>query len=137
MDATARKAMYRNMVTSLLVHESIQTTEARAKEIRRYVERVITLGKKSKVTGDAGDGAARSVHLRRRARIWVHDDEALGKVFGEYADRYATRDGGYTRVVKTGRRAGDCAAMAIIALVGEGEESNDILGAKASAGAEE
>lgn len=137
MDATARKAMYRNMVTSLLVHESIQTTEARAKEIRRYVERVITLGKKSKVTSGAGDGVARSVHLRRRARIWVHDDEALGKVFGEYADRYATRDGGYTRVVKTGRRAGDCAAMAIIALVGEGEESNDILGAKASASAEE
>ncbi len=81
MDPSARKAMYRNMVTSLLVHESIQTTEARAKEIRRYVERVITLGKKSKAISDAGGEASRSVHLRRRARIWVHDDEALGKVF--------------------------------------------------------
>jgi len=125
MDKTAREAMFRNMVTSLLVHGRIKTTKERAKELRGFAERVITIGK----TAPAVDGLegeelaaakAKRVHLIRKAKKWVHDDDALGKLFGEYADRYAQRPGGYTRVTKAGYRAGDNASMAYIELVTEG-----------------
>jgi len=125
MDATARKAMFKNMVTSLMLHGQIRTTEHRAKELRKYAERVITLGKNAPAEGDiaslTGDELQRAraarVHAIRRARLWVHDERAIAKVFGEYAERFATRPGGYTRVVKAGRRAGDNSSMAIIQLV--------------------
>jgi large subunit ribosomal protein L17 len=127
MDASARKAMFRNMVTSLLKHEQIRTTEARAKELRKYAERVISLGKKapnaedmSSLSGNALQQAeAARVHAIRRARLWVNDTDAMHRLFGEYAERFASRPGGYTRVIKAGRRPGDNAAMAIIELVGE------------------
>jgi large subunit ribosomal protein L17 len=127
MDASARKAMFRNMVTSLLKHEQIRTTEARAKELRKYAERVISLGKRapnaddmSSLSGDALQQAeAARVHAIRRARLWVNDSDAMHRLFGEYAERFASRPGGYTRVIKAGRRPGDNAAMAIIELVGE------------------
>ena len=126
MDSTARKAMFRNMVTSLMLHGQIRTTEARAKELRRFAERVITLGKRAPATdglsGDALKNArAARVAAIRRARLWINNDEALGKVFGEYADRFQARPGGYTRVLKLGRRAGDNAPMAVISLVGDDE----------------
>lgn len=122
MDSTARKAMFRNMVTSLLVHGQIRTTEERAKELRRFAERVITLGKNAPaldgLEGDALNTArARRVHAIRRARLWVNDDEAMDKLFGEYAERFASRPGGYTRVIKADYRAGDNASMAVVQLV--------------------
>lgn len=137
MDASARKAMFRNMVTSLMIHGQIRTTEARAKELRRYAERVISMGKRAptpesiaSLEGDERQRAqARRVHAIRQARNWVNHDEALGRVFGEYAERFRARPGGYTRVVKMGRRDGDNAPMAIIQLV-------ESLGAEATPSAE-
>jgi large subunit ribosomal protein L17 len=122
MDSSERTAMFRNMVTSLLLHEQIRTTVPRAKELRRFAEHVITLGKRAvKLDGLEGDALAvakaKRVHSIRQARYWVHDDAALAKVFAEFAERYATRPGGYTRVLRAGRRPGDNAEMAIIQLV--------------------
>ena len=122
MDGSARKAMLRNMVTSLMVHGQIKTTEARAKELRGLAEKVITLGKRAPslegLEGEALAAArAKRVAAIRRARLWVNDQDGLDLVFGQYASRYASRPGGYTRVVKSGRRAGDNAPMAVICLV--------------------
>jgi len=123
MDTSERTAMFRNMVTSLLLQGTIKTTEPRAKELRRFAERVITISKRAPVLdgleGAALDAAkARRVHAIRRARRWVNNDEAIAKLFGEYKSLYATRPGGYTRIIKAGKRGGDNAAMAIIAMVG-------------------
>ena len=136
MDASARKAMLKNMVTSLLLHGSVRTTQARAKELRGYAERVITMGKKGSNPGlsDDAENTARRVHLIRQARVWVNNDEAIANVFGEYAERFAGRPGGYTRVVKAGKRPGDNADMAIISLVGG---ADDIIGKITVAGNEE
>ena len=98
-------AMYRNMVTSLLANEKMITTEAKAKELRRFAERMITLGKK-------GDLAA-----RRRALAFIYDEGVVDKLFSNLAPRFAERQGGYTRIVKLGFRQGDCASMAQIELV--------------------
>jgi large subunit ribosomal protein L17 len=127
MDSTARKAMFRNMVTSLMLHGQIRTTQARAKELRRFAERVITMGKrapsKSTIEGLSGDdlrqARADRVAAIRRVRKWVNNPEALNLVFDEYAERFRARPGGYTRVLKMGQRAGDNAKMALIALVGD------------------
>jgi large subunit ribosomal protein L17 len=146
MNQSARKAMFRNMVTSLMVHGQIRTTEARAKELRRYAERVITLGKNapsvSSLEGLDGESLqqakARRVYAIRRARLWVHDRGALQKVFGEYAEHFAARPGGYTRVIKAGRRPGDNAPMAVIQLVfsERSDHQDDVLGAEALVGDE-
>ena len=100
-----RMAMYRNMVASLLASEKMVTTTAKAKEIRRMAERMITLGKK-------GDLAA-----RRRALAFIYDENVVEKLFRDLAPRYAERPGGYTRIIKLGPRLGDCAPMAMIELV--------------------
>jgi large subunit ribosomal protein L17 len=100
-----RKAMFRNMVTSLLQHERIVTTEVKAKEIRRQTEKMLTLGKR-------GD-----LHARRQAVAFIRSDEVVKRVFSEYAQRYANREGGYTRVLKLEPRAGDNAPMALVELV--------------------
>ncbi len=100
-----RKALFRNMVTSLLDHERIQTTDAKAKELRGLADRMITLGKR-------GD-----LHARRQALSVIRDKEVAAKLFGELADRYRDRPGGYTRVIKLGHRAGDAAPQAMIELV--------------------
>ncbi|UXR50699.1 50S ribosomal protein L17 [Staphylococcus simulans] len=110
-----RKAMLRDLATSLIVNERIETTEARAKELRGVVDKLVTLGKK-------GDLASR----RQAARIVrdveiLNEDEttqtALQKLFGEIAPRYTERQGGYTRVLKVGPRRGDGAEAAIIEFV--------------------
>lgn len=128
MDSSARKAMFRNMVTSLMVHGRIKTTKQRAKELRRFAERVITVGKRAPTLADldglSGDALKQAkadrVAAIRRMKLWVNDDTALNKLMGEYADRFRTRPGGYTRVVKLSRRrAGDNAEMAVIELVEE------------------
>ena len=126
-----RKAMYRNMVTSLMVHGQIKTTEAKAKELRRIADKVITMGKRvppSTIEGLSGEALkaaqARRVHFIRRARRWVNNPEALERLFGEYAERYKLRPGGYTRIRKVGYRSGDQAPMALIELVGDYDPSD-------------
>ena len=124
-NAPHRKAMFRNMVTALMVHGQIKTTTQRAKELRKVADRVISIGKRapspSDIDGLSGDeqrqARADRVSAIRRAKLWVNDPDAVSKVFGEYADRFRTRPGGYTRVIKAGFRAGDNAEMAIIELV--------------------
>ncbi|MDT8318500.1 MAG: 50S ribosomal protein L17 [bacterium] len=106
-NSSHRKAMFRNMVVSLLDHESITTTDAKAKELRRHVEKVITLGKRGTLAS------------RRMARVIINDRAVLQKLFSTIAERYKERPGGYTRIVKIGVRPGDSAPMSVIQLVQE------------------
>lgn len=106
-NSSHRKAMFRNMVVSLLEHESIKTTDAKAKELRKYADRLITLAKR-------GD-----LHARRMARVMVNNKEVLNKLFEVLAARYKDRPGGYTRIVKLGLRPGDNAPLSVIQLVQE------------------
>jgi large subunit ribosomal protein L17 len=99
-----RELMFRNMVVSLLTHERIRTTLPKAKEIRTWADKIITLGKK-------GD-----LHARRRAYDLLRDRDAVKKLFEEIAPRFKDRMGGYTRVYKMGRRLGDAAPMALVEL---------------------
>ncbi|MFC7473172.1 50S ribosomal protein L17 [Dankookia sp. GCM10030260] len=103
--STHRLAMFRNMATSLLKHEQITTTLPKAKELRPYVERIITLGKRG------------GLHARRQAYAQIMDAKVVDKLFTVIADRYKGRAGGYTRVLKAGMRYGDAADMAVIELV--------------------
>ncbi|HDI6755545.1 TPA: 50S ribosomal protein L17 [Staphylococcus aureus] len=110
-----RKAMLRDLATSLIISERIETTEARAKEVRSVVEKLITLGKK-------GDLASRrnAAKILRNVEILNEDETtqtALQKLFGEIAERYTERQGGYTRILKQGPRRGDGAESVIIELV--------------------
>ena len=105
MPTAQRLALFRGLVRELFIHERITTTVPRAKEIRPFAEKMITLGK---------DG---DVHARRQALRFVTDKDVIAKLFSEIAPRYATRPGGYTRIVKLGKRLGDGADMAIIELV--------------------
>ncbi len=100
--------MYRNLVTSLLDHERVRTTDAKAKGVRSLAEKMITLGKR-------GD-----LHARRRAMRVIRRREVAAKVFDDLAERYRERPGGYTRILKLGIRPGDAAAMSIIELVEAG-----------------
>ena len=100
-----RLAMFRNMATSLLKHEQITTTLPKAKELRPYVERIITLGKRG------------GLHARRQAYAQIMDEKVVDKLFTTIADRYRARPGGYCRVLKAGMRYGDAASMAVIELV--------------------
>lgn len=100
-----RLAMVRNMVTSLLEHERIVTTTPKAKEVRRVAEKMITLGKR-------GD-----LHARRQALSFVRDKRVVDKLFGSLKDEYMDRNGGYTRIIRTGNRIGDAAEMAILEMV--------------------
>jgi large subunit ribosomal protein L17 len=100
-----RVAMLRSMATSLIKHEQITTTLPKAKELRPYVERIITLGKR-------GD-----LHARRQAHAQIRDEKVVDKLFTTIAERYKARQGGYTRVLKAGMRYGDAADMAVIELV--------------------
>lgn len=103
--STHRKAMFSNMTTSLIIHEQIKTTLPKAKELRRFIDKMISLGKKGEL------------HDRRRAFSFLRDDAAVSKLFSTLAERYKDRPGGYSRVLKAGFRYGDSAPMAIIELV--------------------
>ena len=123
-NSSHRKAMYRNMATSLLEHGRIKTTDAKAKELRRVVERLITLSKKvppSVLEAASGEDArkltAKRLHAIRRARRVVKDREVLQKLFSEYSEHFLDRPGGYTRITKLGSRKGDAAPMAILELM--------------------
>ena len=102
-----RKAMFRNMATDLLRNGRINTTDTRAKEIRRVVEKLVTLGKNG------------SLHARRKALGYIRDRAVVEKLFSELAQRYMERPGGYTRIVKLGYRRGDNAPISLIELVTE------------------
>ncbi|MFT7623030.1 MAG: large subunit ribosomal protein L17 [Myxococcota bacterium] len=112
-----RKAMFRNMVTSLLEHGRIETTLPKAKELRGIAEKMITHGKKAA----EAERPEVALHHRRLAARYVRSSEALHKIFTEYAQRYEGRQGGYTRIYKLGWRRGDAASMAIIELLPESE----------------
>jgi large subunit ribosomal protein L17 len=98
-------SMLRTAVTDLLRHETLQTTDAKAREIRRMAEKVITRGKTN------------TLHSRRLAAAVLRDKKVLSKLFDELGERYEDRPGGYTRIVKLGSRKGDAAPMAIIELL--------------------
>ena len=103
--ASHRRAMLRNLATSLFRHERIETTTAKAKVLRPYAERLITLARR-------GD-----LHARRLVARKIQDREVLGKLFDEFSPRYAERPGGYTRILKLGNRKGDSAEISLIELV--------------------
>jgi len=105
-----REAMFKNMVTDLFRHEQIRTTVPKAKEARRVAEKLITFAKRG------------TLHSRRMAFRSVRDDVVLKKLFTELAKRYENRQGGYTRVLHAGFRAGDAAPMAILELVDRAEK---------------
>lgn len=105
-----KRAMLRNMVTSLIRFEKIRTTDAKAKELKRIADKMITLGKR-------GD-----LHARRRALAYVRDRESVAKLFDELTARYRERSGGYTRVVKLGYRIGDSAPVSLLEFVGNEKE---------------
>ena len=100
-----RRALFRNLVTALLEHGTIRTTDAKAKELRRWGDRMITLGKQG------------TLHARRRAATVIQRRSVLKKLFDELAPRFVGRAGGYTRVVKLGIRRGDAAPLSIVELV--------------------
>jgi len=102
-----KEAMLRNMVTSVIKHERIRTTDAKAKELRKLAEKMITLGKKG------------SLHARRQALAVIRDKETVGKLFGEMTERYRNRAGGYTRIVKAGYRYGDNAPVSILEFISD------------------
>ena len=100
-----RKAMFANMVCSIIEHEQIKTTVPKAKELKQIIDKIITLGKKG------------NLHARRIASSRIRQDEAVRKLFNVLGPRYQERNGGYSRVLKAGYRYGDMAPMAIIELV--------------------
>jgi large subunit ribosomal protein L17 len=104
-DTSHRKALLRMLVTSLLKNEKIETTVAKAKEMRPLAEKMITLGKR-------GD-----LHARRQALSFIHDETVVSGLFAQIAPRFVSRNGGYTRIVMTRTRPGDAAPMAVIELV--------------------
>ncbi|OGL13364.1 MAG: 50S ribosomal protein L17 [Candidatus Rokubacteria bacterium RIFCSPLOWO2_12_FULL_71_22] len=100
-----RWALFRNLLVALFRHERIQTTEAKAKAVRGLAERMITLAKRD------------SLHARRQVLAMVPDIEVVGRVFGTIAPRFGERNGGYTRIIKAGRRPGDDAPLVLLELV--------------------
>jgi large subunit ribosomal protein L17 len=104
-----RKALFRNMVTSLFEHEQLRTTDAKAKELRSIADRMVTLGKRG------------TLHARRQALTYIRSATVVKKLFDEVAPRFRDRPGGYTRVIKLGHRHGDAASMSIIELTDRGE----------------
>jgi large subunit ribosomal protein L17 len=109
--ASHRHAMWRNMVTSLLQREHLQTTDAKAKELRRFAERMITLGKRN------------TLHARRQALAFVRSRSVVAKLFDDIAPRFASRPGGYTRITKLGSRRGDAAPVSLIELTERGDRA--------------
>ena len=103
-NSSSRRALFRNLVTSFLRHERIETTEAKGKEIRSIADRMITLGKR-------GD-----LHARRMAAAFLLDPKVVSRLFSEVAPRFSNKKGGYTRLIKTRMRHGDGAPMVIIEL---------------------
>ncbi len=116
-----RDAMFRNMVTSLFKHDRIKTTDVKAKELRRWADKMITLAKR-------GD-----LHARRQALAVIREKDVVHKLFAEATERFSGRQGGYTRVVKMGFRPGDAAQIALIELVDPPVASSDVTSTSSEA----
>ncbi|MCY4623530.1 MAG: 50S ribosomal protein L17 [Chloroflexi bacterium] len=115
-----RRALYKGLARSLILHGRIKTTEARAKALRPVAERFISWGCRAARAMDGGDtpeNRARAVHCRRMAYAFVQDNQVIRKLFDELAPKYKERPGGYTRIMKLGFRKGDAAPIALIELV--------------------
>ena len=110
-----RTALLRNQATALLRHERIQTTLPKAKELRPFVEKLITLAKRGVAAGDA---QGKALHARRLVLAEIVDQDVVGKLFETLAPRFAERPGGYTRILRVGFRRGDSAEVAQVELVG-------------------
>tara|TARA_B100001559_G_scaffold227213_1_gene191032 strand:+ start:378 stop:815 length:438 start_codon:yes stop_codon:yes gene_type:complete len=129
-DSSHRKAMFMNLSNSLIKHEQITTTLPKAKELRRFVEKIITLGKKADLLS------------RRKAISVLQDQKMAKKIFDVLASRYKDRNGGYTRIIKLGNRFGDNAPMAVIEFVdrdenAKGQDSGPVIEKKPTEEAEE
>jgi large subunit ribosomal protein L17 len=118
--ASHRMALLRNLVTSLLRHERIQTTDPKAKELRRWADRMIGLGKQG------------TLHARRQALAVIQDEDVVHKLFDALATRFKNRPGGYSRVVKIGWRQGDCAPVSIVELIPAEAKADSAPGQKKS-----
>ncbi len=116
-----KEAMLRNMVTSVIKYGSIRTTDCKAKELRILAEKMVTLGKR-------GD-----LHARRQALSVIRDKAAVGKLFGELSERFRTRAGGYTRIIKVGYRFGDNAPVSILEFIPDEKKEKPKTKAKAKA----
>jgi len=110
-----RLALFRNLVTSLLEHERIETTEAKAKELRGITDRLITLGKEG------------TLHARRGALRVLRTKQTVQKLFDDVAKRFPARNGGYTRIIKTRQRPGDAAKLVAIELIEKGNAPEDAI----------
>ena len=110
-----RLALLRNQAIALLRHERIETTIPKAKELRPFVERLITIAKRGVASGDPN---GKALHARRLVLMQLPDQEVVGKLFGTIAPRFAERSGGYTRILRVGFRRGDAAEVAQVELVG-------------------
>ncbi|MBL4903301.1 MAG: 50S ribosomal protein L17 [Desulfocapsa sp.] len=108
-----KKAMFRNMVTSVFEHERIVTTTPKAKEVRKVVDKMITLAKR-------GD-----LHAKRQAMSFIQSRDVVAKLFDEISEQFTDRNGGYTRIIQTGQRRGDAAPMAILELVTYSEDTGE------------
>ncbi len=118
--AAHRKALMRNLVKALLLREQIQTTDAKAKELRRWADRMVTLGKKN------------SVHARRLAFSYLGSRRLVQRLFDEVAPRFQSRSGGYTRVLKIGPRRGDAAPMSLVEFTERKAGSSTVEGSAAN-----
>ncbi|MDE0197201.1 MAG: 50S ribosomal protein L17 [Caldilineaceae bacterium] len=114
-NAAQRKALFRNLIRELYIHEQITTTQAKARAMRADAEKLITKAKHGLA------GKIDRVHAQRQVVAYLNDKTVAKKVFDELAPRYEERNGGYTRIVKLGKRYGDAADMAVIELVGNEE----------------
>ena len=115
-----RRSLFRGLIRSMLLHERIKTTEAKAKAIRPLVERMITLGRRAQqalADGDTLDNRAKALHYRRMALAVVPEDRVIRKLFDDLAPRYTDRPGGYTRILKIGYRMGDAAPLVLLEFV--------------------
>jgi large subunit ribosomal protein L17 len=118
-NTTHRLALFRNLTRALFLHDRIITTVAKAKEVRSFVEKLITIAKK----GLAADSPAKTLHARRLVLARLHDKDLSAKLFKEIAPRYADRKGGYTRIIKRHeRRLGDAGETAFLELLKAGEQ---------------
>lgn len=116
-----RKALFRNLVTSLLEHERIETTEAKAKAVRGLAEKMITLGKEG------------TLHARRRALSFIRKKDLVSKLFDDVAGRFRSHPGGYTRIIPTRRRVGDAAELVALEFIQRGEPPSKKESAKRAA----
>lgn len=129
--AAHRRALFANLANALIEHERIETTEAKAKDLRRVAEKLVSAAKRGLAAADAAKKAGKGVNpaegsainARRNAGSFLRSRVAVDRLFSEIAPRYATRPGGYTRITKSGRRPGDNAPMAVIEFVDRPEKA--------------